>query len=172
MIFWRSFRASYRAEPQRPQAPFTECSREAVPDVALVSEAYGWPGDLSDDQILQRLDALNAERAEEEKRGIIRWLRPEFQNPGGAATTQQSLGLPVAPAVSKSKPAKKPAWPKDLVGQVSSVRALLASAPTPTKPAEVAASFKGARSEKVADLLAALEALGQARKLDGDRFAA
>jgi hypothetical protein len=39
-------------------------------------------------------------------------------------------------------------------------------------PTEVASSFKGARIEKVADLLAALEALGQARKLDGDRFAA
>src|SRR3712207_7436546 len=34
----------------------------------------------SDEQILQRLVALNHERAEEEKRGVIRWLRPEFQN--------------------------------------------------------------------------------------------
>jgi hypothetical protein len=52
------------------------------------------------------------------------------------------------------------------------VRSLLASAPGPLKPAEVAASFKGARLEKVADLLEALEALGQARKLEGGRFAA
>lgn len=30
--------------------------------------------------------ALNHERAEEEKRGLVRWLRPEFQNRAGVAT--------------------------------------------------------------------------------------
>ena len=34
-------------------------------DVA-VAEAYGWPADLSDEQILERLLALNLERAAEE----------------------------------------------------------------------------------------------------------
>ena len=29
------------------------------------------------------LVALNHERAEEERRGIVRWLRPDFQNPTG-----------------------------------------------------------------------------------------
>ena len=38
--------------------------------------------------------ALNAERAEEERRGIIRWLGPEFQNPTGSAQTQGTLDLP------------------------------------------------------------------------------
>jgi hypothetical protein len=56
---------------------------------AAVAEAYGWPADLADEQILERLVALNHERAEEEKRGIIRWLRPEFQNPQGK--TQRSV---------------------------------------------------------------------------------
>jgi type II restriction/modification system DNA methylase subunit YeeA len=36
-------------------------------DVA-VSEAYGWPVDLSDDEILTRLVALNKQRSEEERR--------------------------------------------------------------------------------------------------------
>ena len=49
---------------------------------AAVFDAYGWPHDLTDEQILERLVALNAERAAEEKRGLIRWLRPEFQEPG------------------------------------------------------------------------------------------
>jgi hypothetical protein len=44
-----------------------------------VFDAYGWPATLSDDEILERLVALNRERAAEEKRGLIRWLRPEFQ---------------------------------------------------------------------------------------------
>ena len=34
---------------------------------ALVFEAFGWPADLSDEQILERLVALNKERAAEEK---------------------------------------------------------------------------------------------------------
>jgi hypothetical protein len=39
---------------------------------ALVAEAYGWPSDLPDEEILARFVALNAERAAEEKRGLIR----------------------------------------------------------------------------------------------------
>ena len=33
---------------------------------AAVAAAYGWPADLSDEQILERLLALNLERAAEE----------------------------------------------------------------------------------------------------------
>ena len=116
--------------------------------------------------------ALNAQRAAEEKRGIIRYLRPEFQNPGGAATTQQDLGL----ARIETKPPKtrgtKPAWPRDLVSQISAVRAQLAAATAPMKAADIAKAFTSAKLEKVTELLAALEALGQARNLDHDRFAA
>ncbi len=60
---------------------------------AAVFAAYGWPVTLSDDEILERLVALNAERAAEEARGLVRWLRPEFQNPGGAGAKQQTLSL-------------------------------------------------------------------------------
>lgn len=38
----------------------------------------------AEEELLSRLVALNAERAAEEARGHIRWLRPEFQNPGAA----------------------------------------------------------------------------------------
>ena len=54
---------------------------------AAVAEAYGWPVDLSEEEILARLVALNHERAEAERRGIVRWLRPEFQNPSGVKQT-------------------------------------------------------------------------------------
>ena len=55
---------------------------------AAVCNAYGWPHDLSDEEILQRLVDLNRERAEEESRGLIRWLRPDFQNPQNNQTTK------------------------------------------------------------------------------------
>jgi hypothetical protein len=48
---------------------------------ALVADAYGWPTDLLDEEILARLVALNKERAQEEARGQVRWLRPEYQIP-------------------------------------------------------------------------------------------
>lgn len=43
---------------------------------AAVAEAYGWPADLNEDDILHRLVALNHERATEEAQGHICWLRP------------------------------------------------------------------------------------------------
>ena len=36
---------------------------------------------------------LNHERAAEEKRGLIRYLRPEYQAPGAAAAQQPEIGL-------------------------------------------------------------------------------
>lgn len=48
---------------------------------AEVAAAYGWPADLPPAEIVARLVALNAERANEEKAGKIRWLRPEYQIP-------------------------------------------------------------------------------------------
>jgi len=48
---------------------------------AAVFEAYGWPPDLADEQLLEKLVALNHERAAEEGRGLIKYLRPDFQNP-------------------------------------------------------------------------------------------
>jgi hypothetical protein len=49
---------------------------------AAVSKAYAWPNDLSDEETLARLTALNAERAAEEADGKVRWLRPDYQAGG------------------------------------------------------------------------------------------
>ena len=61
---------------------------------AAVFDAYGWPVTLTEEEILERLVALNAERAAEERRGLIRWLRPEFQNPATDKPTQKTIALP------------------------------------------------------------------------------
>src|SRR3546814_18336502 len=58
---------------------------------ALVAEAYCWPANLSDEEVLTRLVALNKERAAEEAKGLIRWLRPEFQAPDYKAPVTQTL---------------------------------------------------------------------------------
>ncbi len=66
---------------------------------AAVLEAYGWAdlrAPLADGgeaaatataTLLERLVALNARRAAEEKAGTVRWLRPEFQNPAAASAS-------------------------------------------------------------------------------------
>jgi hypothetical protein len=51
-----------------------------------VADAYGWgeewkTGALGPSEIVARLVALNHERAAEEAKGYIRWLRPEYQIP-------------------------------------------------------------------------------------------
>jgi hypothetical protein len=134
---------------------------------AAVFEAYGWPTTLTDEEILERLVALNHERAEEEKRGLVRWLRPEFQNPQGSKPpTQVSLveaGLePVGPEKeTKGRKAAKAAWPKDLPGRVVAVRDLLAELGEATAE-DVAGRFKGVKAVQAEKLLESLAAVGVA----------
>ena len=143
---------------------------------AAVAEAYGWPVDLPDDELLRRLVALNAERAAEERRGLIRWLRPEFQNPtGGGAATQGQLELKpdaAAAKAAKGKPGAKPAWPATLAEQARAVRAALQSRTDPVSAAELSAAFKGGkkRDEQVMALLDTLVTLGQARRTEEGKY--
>jgi O-acetylhomoserine/O-acetylserine sulfhydrylase-like pyridoxal-dependent enzyme len=47
--------------------------------------------------------ALNAERAKEETAGLVRWLRPDCQNPRGARTQQTALAVAVDPEAKAGK---------------------------------------------------------------------
>lgn len=59
----------------------------------LVAGAYGWAGDLAGEAIIARLVQLNRVRAEEEAEGRVRWLRPEFQQPGTGPAVRPSQRL-------------------------------------------------------------------------------
>ena len=140
---------------------------------AAVVEAYGWPHDLVDDEILRRLVELNRERAEEEKRGLVRWLRPDYQNPDGpreAAATQGALlidrEVPGSPAI---KADKRP-WPKTLPEQAQAVRSVLAEHHAGLTPEQLSRLFVRANTKLVSDLLRTLVSLGQARALEGGRY--
>ena len=130
---------------------------------AAVFDAYGWPHDLTDEQILERLVALNAERSAEERRGLIRWLRPEFQNPTGAkAATQEKLATADEADNSAAAPvtATATAWPRKLAEQIAAVRDLVTKGAAEWSKAEVAAAFKGANRADVEEVLDSLAALG------------
>ena len=135
---------------------------------AAVADAYGWPADLSDDEILHRLVNLNRERAAEEARGHIRWLRPDYQNPEGR--TAQAKGEQAAMDIGPGVATEKAPWPKSLPEQIAAVRAALSDLGEAT-PEQVARQFKRARTGTVQPLLESLTALGQASKTDDGRFA-
>ncbi len=129
---------------------------------AAVLDAYGWPATLTDEEILERLVALNAERAAEEERGLVRWLRPEYQAPKATKPTQVSV--PGTEPVAKPTPAaaKAPAWPKHFSERVVLVRdaVLTASSEASFSAAEVAARFKRAKPADVEQILEGFVALG------------
>lgn len=134
-----------------------------------VADAYGWPATLTDDEILHRLVDLNRERAAEEARGQIRWLRPDYQNPAGksAAAKGEQTAMDIGPTETT---AKTP-WPKTLPEQIAAVRTALTDLGTAT-PEQVARQFARARATSVQPLLESLTALGQACLIEGGRFAA
>jgi hypothetical protein len=129
---------------------------------AAVFDAYGWPHDLTDEQILERLVALNAERAAEERRGLVRWLRPEFQNPSGAKAAAQTeiAGTEVGETAAVAAPAKAIKWPSKLPAQIALVRNLVTQGDVSWSIEEVASQFKGARRDTVESVLDSLAALG------------
>jgi hypothetical protein len=146
---------------------------------AAVFAAYGWTDRPSDETILERLVALNAERSAEEAQGTIRWLRPDFQAP---ASAQAAIGLGSgnswlrqrdSSASSPPTPAQAPTqrqWPATLPEQLATLASALGGTPQTTD--QLAANFtgKGRWKSRLPDILAALEALGRARRLDDGRW--
>ena len=146
-----------------------------------VLEAYGWQdlAPTATDALLDRLVALNAERAAEEAAGHIRWLRPDFQNPSAVVDTQKQakMDLPQnrpSTATTSAQPAAKRHWPAALPEQVTAIAQTLADSPTPLSDSEIAERFtgKGPWKKRLPQLLETLVALGRARMSGDGRFGA
>ncbi len=129
-----------------------------------VAEAYGWPADLSSEDILFRLVELNAIRAAEERSGLVRWLRPEFQKTGAMQT-----GLAVEMEEDELQPvrAARLPWPPSLPQRVRAVRDYLMQTPAPVPSATVARAFTRARVPEITAILETLAAIGQAKREEG-----
>jgi hypothetical protein len=140
---------------------------------ALVFQAYGWPQDLSDEEILSRLVALNAERAAEEKRGIVHWLRPDYQIPrfGRGADKQAAAeaGAQTTVELVVSEKEQKRSFPTSAIEQAAEVFSALAAARGPVDAATIASTYKqGKKAEpKIAAILAAAARIGEVATLDG-----
>ncbi|HQY69638.1 MAG TPA: class I SAM-dependent DNA methyltransferase [Pseudomonadales bacterium] len=163
---------------------------------AAVLDAYGWSdllpllriahgntppaadqtredaGRAFDAAVLERLVALNTERAAEEARGLVRWLRPEFQNPQASAAPEQEA-MDVAAAdedIAAPVHATKPVpWPKDTLQQVRAVAEAIAASAAGLTLAEIEARFtaRGPWKRRLPIVLDTLAAVGRVREHEG-----
>ena len=136
---------------------------------AAVADAFGLSPTASDDAILAHLAGLNAQRATEEQAGEIRWLRPAFQTLAAGAI-QTTLPTGEESSVSLAKTVAKTAWPKTIAQQVQVVRSALVTLGAPINTATLIKNFKGAKADRLDEIMETLASLGQARALSGGRY--
>ncbi|MCS3684305.1 hypothetical protein GGP76_001652 [Salinibacter ruber] len=125
---------------------------------AAVARAYGWEPGFPEEEILQRLVDLNAERRAEEEEGHVRYLRPAYQAPE-TVETQAELELDIQVG-GDGAPAEPLDWPSGLTPRAKAVRAVMTHADEPLTVEQVAQHFYNARRSDVRELLETLAALG------------
>jgi hypothetical protein len=144
---------------------------------AAVFDAYGWPPTLTDAEILERLVALNAERAKEETQGKIRWLRPDYQIPliSKSPNPNSTLNLPeekdttkeLGPKSKIKNPAtagSKMPWPKTLPERAKAIESALRSASGPITAETLAKQFLRGKPADITEILETLCTLGHAKR--------
>ncbi len=99
--------------------------------------------------ILDRLVSLNAQRAEEERNGLIRWLRPEYQAPNEVRTQTVMEGVTESEEIAIA-PAEVKTFPKQPKDQLAAIRDLLRTSNNPWTIAQIAAQFKNGSKNKSA----------------------
>jgi hypothetical protein len=165
-------------EREQHEVAQTEILRQLHDELdAAVADAYGWPVDLPDADILVNLVALNKDRAAEEARGVVRWLRPEYQAPETVAATTTALITEETEveAVVALTPIEPQPWPRDLKDQLGALRAVLTSSARLWTLESVAQAFRsrGRYRESIAahlDLLTDLGMLSRVDTPDGPRW--
>jgi len=185
------------AERDVHQAGLISVLKEIHDDIdRAVLTAYGWddliprlvgkPGatlpsphkspdqEAAEEELLTRLVALNQERAAEERRGLVRWLRPDYQIPklGAKAPKAADEHVGELDIIVPDAGAGKPKWPSDGLEQIKLVRDVLAKAASPALPDAIVAAFEGRntpqRKVRVAQVLDTLVVTGVARLVVGE----
>lgn len=111
-------------------------------------------------ELLLRLVDLNTQRAAEEAKGNIRWLRPEFQNPSEQVSTQhtqEEVDFEDIETAASAAPTKA-TWPKVMREQIAVVRRTLAIGPLSAQ--DIADRFKRSPVKSVQSVLDSLQDMG------------
>jgi hypothetical protein len=126
-----------------------------------------------EEELLTRLVALNHARAAEEKRGLIRWLRPEYQNSTASAPQPVQAALAGTETADHSKSniqnsTSLPPWPDRLPDQVAILRKLITTGGRNVAAPYDAEALSGLfgrknkkRTEQIEGILETLKGLGQ-----------
>jgi hypothetical protein len=125
----------------------------------LVAAAYGWPWPLSREAILELLVALHDARVAEERGGVVRWLRPDYQIPRFGGGVEAEAPPAAAPPAPPPAAAPRP-WPAGMIPQLTALQSLLDVASLTAD--EAAAHFVDAPPEAVRAQLELLRGAGEA----------
>ena len=128
--------------------------------------------EAAEEELLTCLVALNQERAAEEKRGLVRWLRPEYQKPRLAHKVKGQDDLDIE--LVEAGVVEERAWPKEEREQFATMRDVLAEAEAPLPAEALAALFKGRntpkRKQRVVRVLEIMADMGGARRGEDGYF--
>lgn len=94
----------------------------------LVAEGYDWAWPMEQEEILDRLVARHDQRVVEERSGVIRWLRPNYQVPRFGKDTApaiEDLDLSDTAAVS----AEREPWPASAADQIQALQNVVMHTP-------------------------------------------
>jgi hypothetical protein len=142
----------------------------------LAAELVGKPGATTplpdkpaaqaaaEEELLARLVRLNAERAAEEARGLVRWLRPEFQAQQ-PASAQTEIADEETPAAPRPAAVKRAPWPATLPEQIRLVADTVAQSARPLDLDQLADHFtgRGPWKKRLPEIVDSLAALGRVK---------
>lgn len=139
---------------------------------ALTARAYGWGDDLSAQEEVARLSALNHRRHEEEQQGLIRFIRRDIQ--GRARSPGKVAG--VRP-LDLRRPEPLPPLPEDMKDRITAVLNRLEGAGRPLEPDYLVSLFAAGRRPRrmrarIEDTLQVLAAAGAVQQTPRGWFAA
>ncbi|WP_122465531.1 class I SAM-dependent DNA methyltransferase [Brevundimonas lutea] len=135
------------------------------------AEAYGWSPAMDATAVIAALAALNAERVDEERRGLIRWRRPAIQ-------TAASRGRPVSaqpeltPGHGSSRSGVLIPFPTSPIEQPLAIEAVIRAAETPLDAIAVSRRFRRSRQieSRVGVVLGTLHRYSRIHRLDDGRY--
>jgi hypothetical protein len=148
---WEDLKPSSLSQTSPPSPPIlggTEPSNQSKsPSIGGFRGLDNLSGESLTEIILDRLVTLNAQRAEEERNGHIRWLRPEYQAPNEVRTQTIIEGVGESEEVAIA-PAEVKTFPKQPKDQLAAIRDLLRTSNTPWTIPQIAAQFKNGNRYK------------------------
>ncbi|MEI9418858.1 class I SAM-dependent DNA methyltransferase [Mesorhizobium sp. Cs1321R2N1] len=136
---------------------------------SAVLKSYGWQTGIDVEQVLEGLVQLSEVRAAEERRGFIKWLRPEYQIEKIGPLAHRSDRIQAI--LSTKAKSRRTAFPVARLEQAQVVLAIMGRAKAPLSVTEIAATFSSPEQTipEVRDVLQSLVRLGQAESYDAGR---